>query len=319
MTSIEVIIVKNEGLINTAFGSYETCEKLYKILLSKNRDTKMSLCTNEKDLQDVVDRNPDMVILTNKIMITENKKIWLSEYFEIQNIVYTGSIKTSLQYDICKTAAKSQVSAHGIETARFFTAIPGQYKRVEELPIPFPLFIKPLESANSNGIDEKSFVINFSDFQTKVKSLYTIYKQPILIEQYLSGREFTVSIIKTDMLLIAPIEIVAPLKNDIRILSKNIKDRNSETLKQITDMNIFKKVSDIALSSFGALGIRDFGRIDIKMDAQEKCYFMEANLTPGMTNGNSYFPRAFEICSRMKYDSVVFSMFREAIKRSQKK
>jgi len=317
MVNIEVILIKGNNLENTAFGSYETCEGIYQSLLLKNRNTRLSVCTNEKDLQDVVDRNPDLIVLTNKLLITKSKKIWLSEFFDLNNIVYTGSIKTVMQLDMHKTASKSQVIAHGVDTARFFTAVPDEYQSVEDLPVPFPLFIKPLESANSEGIDERSFVINFSDFESKVKELYAKYKQPALVEQYLSGREFTVSIIKSDTLLIAPIEIIAPLENDMRILSNTAKINNNEILKEVLDVETFKKVSAIAMSSFDALGARDFGRIDIKMDAQEKCYFMEANLTPGMTRGSSYFPKSFEMCLGINYDDLVFSMFRSTIKRSR--
>ena len=317
MVNIEVIVIKDDNLKNTAFGSYETCEGIYQSLLLKNKNTRLSVCTNEKDLEDVVDRKPDFIVLTNKMLITKTKKIWLSEYFDLNNIIYSGSIKTAMQLDLKKTASKLQVITHGVDTARFFTAVPDEYQSVADLPVPFPLFIKPLESANSEGIDARSFVVNFSDFESKVKELYAKYKQPALVEQYLSGREFTVSIIKSDTLLIAPIEIIAPLENDIRILSNTTKTNNTEILKEVLDVETFKKVSSIAISSFNALGARGFGRIDIKMDAQEKCYFIEANLTPGMTRGSSYFPQSFEMCLGLHYDDLVFSMFRSTIKRSR--
>ena len=315
MVNIEVIIIKDDNLKNTAFGSYETCEGIYQALLLKNKNTRLSVCTNEKDLEDVVDRKPDFIVLTNKMLITKTKKIWLSEYFDLNNIIYSGSIKTAMQLDLKKTASKLQVITHGVDTARFFTAVPDEYQSVADLPVPFPLFIKPLESANSEGIDERSFVVNFSDFESKVKELYVKYKQPALVEQYLSGREFTVSIIKSDTLLIAPIEIIAPLVNDIRILSNRTKINDAEIVKEVLDIETLKKVSAIAMSSFEALGARDFGRIDIKMDAQEKCYFIEANLTPGMTRGSSYFPKSFEMCLGINYDDLVFSMFRSTLKR----
>lgn len=305
MPNIEVIIVQDENLKNTSFGSQDTCEIVYQTILSKYGNTKVSFCNNAKDLEDVVLRKPDLVVLTNKVMEIAGKKIWLSEYFGSNEINYTGSIKEVLKYDVNKISSKKQIISHGIETARFFTAVPDEFKTLEEISIPFPLFIKPISSANSDGIDEGSFVFNFAGFQDKVKKLYDTYQEPVLVEEYLSGREFTVSIIKTDIMLIAPIEIIAPLENDMRILSNKIKSQNSEVLKEITDIEIYKKVSEIAKASFEALGARDFGRIDIKMDAHERCYFIEANLTPGMKQNSSYFPRSYEICSLLKYDEVI--------------
>jgi D-alanine-D-alanine ligase len=316
MTNIEIIVVEDESLKNTAFGPSATCKNIYKSLLKLYPNVKTTICTDEHDLKDVVGRNPDLVLLTNKIIIdSHGDKIWLSEYFETNNINYTGSSKEVLKYDVNKTSSKLQILSHNIETAGFFTVIPNQYKSPEEIPIPFPLFIKPNNSANSDGIDINSFAINFAGFQSKVKELYDIYKEPILVEEYLSGREFTVSIIDSDTMLVAPIEIIAPLKNDLRILSQKIKSEDSEILKKITDINIYQKVSDIALNAFKALGARDFGRIDIKMDAHERCYFVEANLTPGMTRGSSYFPNSYELCSLLKYEEIINLIVRSAIKR----
>lgn len=315
MKNIEVIIIPDDNLKNTAFGSCETCEGIYHVIASKYSNTKMTMCKDESDLQAVVDRNPDLVVLTNKIMLIDSEKIWLSEYFEMYNINYTGSTKEVLQYDVNKISSKRQVMSLGVDTARFFTATPDEFKILEELPIPFPLFIKPLDSANSEGIDENSFVYSFAGFQAKVKELYDMYKQPVLIEEYLAGREFTVAIINTETMLIAPIEIIAPLENDIRILSKKIKNNNTETIEKITDIDVYQKVSAIAKASFEALGARDYGRIDIKMDLHDRCYFLEANLTPGMTKGSSYFPQSYELCSMLDYNDVVCLLIQSALKR----
>lgn len=314
-TNIEVIIIPDENLKNTAFGSNETCESIYNVIASKYINTKMTLCNDVSDLQSVVERKPDLVVLTNKIMVVNSEKIWLSEYFESHNINYTGSSKEVLQYDVDKTSSKQKIISSGINTARYFMATPDQFKTLEELPVPFPLFVKPLDSANSEGIDENSFVTNFAGFQAKVKELYDVYKQPILVEEYLAGREFTVAIVEAETLLIAPIEIVAPLENNIRILSAETKHANTEIIEKITDTEVYKQVSAIAKASFESLGVRDYGRIDIKMDAQDKCYFLEANLTPGMTRGSSYFPKSYELYSMFGYDELILLLVKSALKR----
>ncbi len=315
MTSVEVIIIPDDNLKNTAFGSFKTCEGIYNVIASKYSNTKMTVCNDEGDLQAVVNRKPDLAVLTNKIMVIGSKKIWISEYFDTHNINCTGSTKEILQYDVNKISSKRQVMSLGVDTARFFTATPDEFHTPESLPVPFPLFIKPLNSANSDGIDEKSFVYNFAGFQAKVKELHEMYEQPVLIEEYLAGREFTVAIIEAETMLIAPIEIIAPLENDIRILSKKIKNDNAETIERIIDTDVYQRVSAIAKASFEALGARDYGRIDIKMDLHARCYFLEANLTPGMTKGSSYFPKSFELCSMLEYDDVVCLLIQSALKR----
>lgn len=317
MINIEVIIIPDENLKNTAFGSYITCEGIYDVIAAKYDNTRLTLCSDKTDLQDIVARKPDLVVLTNKIMIVDSNIIWLSEFFEDHDINYTGSSKTVLQYDVNKISSKQQIISSGVNTALYFTATPDQFKTLEALPLPFPLFIKPLDSANSEGIDENSFVQDFASFQTKVKQLYAIYKQPVLVEEFLAGREFTVAIIDAEKMLIAPIELVAPLENDIRILSEKIKSANAELTEKITDQDVYEKVSAIAKASFKALGVRDYGRIDIKMDVQNKCYFLEANLTPGMTRGSSYFPKSYKLYSMLGYDELILLLIKSALKRSK--
>jgi D-alanine-D-alanine ligase len=64
-------------------------------------------------------------------------------------------------------------------------------------------------------------------------------------------------------------------------------------------------VTTLAIEAFNALGARDFGRIDIKTNNHGDCFFMEANLVPGMTYGSSYFPQACNIANEFVYDKVI--------------
>ena len=70
-------------------------------------------------------------------------------------------------------------------------------------------------------------------------------------------------------------------------------------------MEVKHRVTALAIEAFNALGVRDFGRIDIKTDNHGECYFMEANLVPGMTYGSSYFPEACNLAHEFSYDKVI--------------
>jgi len=305
--NIEIVTTPNDKLKETGFGPYYACEEVMQSLLDSNHNAIVTVCKNVPALASVIKRKPDFVISAVKYIPLENgEKLWLSEYFENHCVNYTGSQKNVLYYDSNKVAAKKQVASKGIDTADFFIAIPDEHRSDQDLPLPFPLFIKPTDAANSNGIDANSLVYNFSHFQRKVKSLYNEYAEPVLIEEYLDGKEFTVAIIEDhEKLIVAPVEIVPPEKDGVRILGEKIKADNTEVLKIITDTNILSKVMDIADKSFRALGARDFGRIDIKMDHHGQCHFTEVNLVPGMKKNSSYFPRALEMNAGLDYDEVV--------------
>lgn len=273
---IEIITTLNEELKETGFGTLQTCNSVLASIKKMGHAVKLTICESFEDLENVVLREPDFVILAVKyITIKNDEDIWLSEYFAQNNINFSGSLRETLKFDSDKVLAKSYLKARGINTAKYFTAIPGEYKGDNDLPLRYPLFIKPLDAANGNGIDELSFVNNFAEFESKVLSLYEMFELPVLVEEYLDGQEFTVALIKNtdNNLLVSVIELIPPVsKNGVRILGEQTKRDNSEELKKIEDNIIMDRVKNLAVDTFIELGIRDFGRIDIKTNKYGHCF-----------------------------------------------
>ena len=306
---IEIITTPNDALKESGFGSLTACNNVLDAIQKMDYNARLNVCKSKKDLDDVVKRKPDLVILAVKyIPVKQGDNIWLSEYFAQHEINFTGSSKQVLEFDSNKVLAKTHLINKGIKTARYFLAIPGQYKTESELPISFPLFLKPLDAANGNGIDDLSFVTNFIDYKSKVVSLYESFNQPVLVEEYLDGREFTVAVIKpfNQELIVSAVEVIPPTStHGLRILGAQTKKDDSEKLIEIVDDEVKNRVTALAIDTFNTLGVRDFGRIDIKTDNHGECFFMEANLVPGMTYGSSYFPEACDIAHAFAYDKVI--------------
>ena len=318
--NIEIITLHNANLKETGFGSWLACSDVMASLELMGHSVLVTICSTLNDLDEVVKRAPDLVVLAAKYMPLEGEeKLWFSEFFALNQITFSGSDRETLKYDSNKIAAKQKLASLGIKTAKYFTAKPDQYLTEDALPFSFPLFIKPTDAANGNGIDDGSFAQNFVEFTAKVLALSLIYKQPALVEEYLGGKEFTVSVIKSSSgeLRVSPIEIVPPVsKGGLRMLGAEVKISDSEKLKavEIEELNL---VQELAIVSFNGLGVRGFGRIDIKMDTQGNCYFMEANLVPGMNRNSSYFPKAYEIDKKISYDDVVKLMLDESLNRAK--
>ncbi len=317
--NIEIITSRNAKLKETGFGSLQACDDVLESLEKMGHSVLVTICETLENLESVVKRAPNLVILAAKYMpITGQENVWFSQFFAENHIDFSGSSRDTLKFDSDKVSAKERLTSLGIKTARHFTAIPEQFAIEKELPFSFPLFVKPGDAANGNGIDDASFVENFLEFQNKVLSLYDIYGQPVLVEEYLGGKEFTVAVIKSHSgeVIVSAIEIVPPMSlGGLRILGSDVKKNDSETLQAI-DSEELKSVMEVAAASFQGLGVRGFGRIDVKMDTSGNCYFMEANLIPGMNNTTSYFPRACEIANEMPYDEVIKSMLNECLGRA---
>ena len=322
---IEIITTPNEALKESGFGSLKACNSALDAIQRMGHNARLNVCETKDDLYEVVKSQPGLVVLAVKYIPVNCKDehqgndIWLSEYFAQHGINYTGSSRDVLKFDSNKVLAKTHLTNKGINTARYFIATPGQYKTESELPITFPLFLKPLDAANGNGIDDLSYVTNFTDYKSKVKSLYRSFNQPILVEEYLDGREFTVAVIKTidENLTVSAVEVIPPISSHgLRILGAQTKKDDSEKIIEIVDHEVNQKVITLAIASFNALGVRDFGRIDIKSDNHGECFFMEANLVPGMTYGSSYFPQACNIANEFSYDKVIELMLESGINRA---
>jgi len=102
------------------------------------------------------------------------------------------------------------------------------------------------------------------------------------------------------------VEVIPPIStHGLRILGAQTKKDDSEKMIEIVDTEVKDRVSTLAIEAFNALGVRDFGRIDIKTDNHGECFFMEANLVPGMTYGSSYFPQACHIADELSYAKVL--------------
>lgn len=306
---IEIVTTPNDTLKESGFGAMKACESVLDAIQQMGHSVRLSVCETAECLDKLVKRKPVLVVLAVKYLpVKDGDDIWLSDYFAQHGMNFTGSSRAVLEYDSNKVLAKTHLANKGISTAKYFIAVPDQYESELDLPIPFPLFLKPLDAANGNGIDDLSFVTNFADYKSKIASLYNSFNQPVLVEEYLDGSEFTVAIIKTPNknLLVSAVEVIPPTStNGLKILGAQAKLDDSETLIKIDSRDVNDRVVTLATDAFNALGVRDFGRIDIKTNTQGECFFMEANLVPGMTRGSSYFPKACDLAHEYSYDEVI--------------
>ena len=319
---IAVVTTDTTGLKETAFGSLATNRAIYDILKTHYHEVTFNVVETTQELVDISSENPDLVVCCTKYIYDQRmqKKVWLSEFFDRHCVPYTGSNRAVLEYDSDKRKAKNTVRKSGIPTANFFMAVPGAYENADQLPLRLPLFVKPMDAANGNGIDENSLVHDFESFISKVDEVFTAYGVPVLVEEYLCGREFTVAVlddVSHSSRLIAPVEIIVPLNGrGDRILGCLEKSLNNEKLEIVNEPEK-TLICELVDKVFSALHARDFGRIDIKMDGNNNPFFMEANLVPGMTPETSYFPRAFNYNLGMTYEDVLLKIVELALFRTK--
>jgi len=311
--SIEIVIVHNPGEKNfhqDNVGIILEENKILKILSQRYSEVVITKIQHKKDLDRLLKRKPDLVFSGVKYFNFNNEKVWLNDCLEAYGIRYIASSRAALDNESDKNKAKKLIVKANIKTADFFVATPDEHEHSSSIPIPFPLFIKPVKGGDSRGIDSNSVAYNFASFKKKVLEIKTKHNLSSLVETYLPGKEYSVGIFQDSIkgtLRAMPIQIIVKKNiNGHRILDFNIKKDDEEKVIAVTDTKIFKKISKLAKEAFKALGGKSLGRIDIKMNERGVPHFMEANLMPGLRKG--YFYRSCLLNLDMNYDDMILNI-----------
>ncbi len=208
---------------------------------------------------------------------------------EAYQIPYTFSDPLTLAICLDKGLTKDKLKLAKIPTPDY---------QVLELNTPiktalqFPLFLKPLYEGASKGIDEKAIIYTKNELIERTNWLWGNYQQPVLLEKYLSGREFTIGILGTgkDARALGAMEI--SLKKDRKIYDFYVKENYEELTSYNFDIesplkeNLFK----VALDSWRTLQCRDGGRVDIRLDEAGNPHVLEINTLPGLHYIHSDLP-----------------------------
>lgn len=306
------IEVVRSNIISLSSMGIESATAIVASLSQSYTDVVLTMIDTAQDLEDLIERKPDLVFLGMMHLpdpTDSSKKIWMSRRLEAAGIPHTGSTQASHRLELNKDLAKQRMLDMNIATAPFSILFRGQDYTNQADELEFPLFLKPLSGGGGQGVDEYSIVRTIHQLRDKILSLHGFHNVDIMIERYLEGREFSVAIIKqqkSDEYIAMPIELIAP--KDIhgeRMLSNQVKSLNQEAA--IAVLNPLERAAIIAfaLSVFKALGARDYGRIDIRLDAAGVPHFLEANLIPSLVSGYGSFPKAYLINEGIEYDEMI--------------
>lgn len=311
--NIEIVATDVSDFKETGFGGIESCYNFYKAVKSIENNVRFNIIESLSDLKSIIKRKPNFVILGCKYIVINNKKFWLSNFFEKNNIPFLGTSYKNLVFDSNKELAKEKLKAAGIEVAKSFVVNKKNIIEYKYRNLKYPLFVKPLRAACSFGIDNTSLVNNYNELEKKVFDIDNNFGGEVLVEEFLPGREFTVAVIGNDELKTFPIELGDVSKN--KFLTREIKIANLENPRILEDKVLIDKLDKLSKKIFRCLDVRDFCRIDFKLNENGEPIFLEINMFPGFNKGRSYFPLAFELNNNTSYDSCIQNLYKIGINR----
>lgn len=210
---------------------------------------------------------------------------------EAYEVPYMFADPLCLTVTLHKATAKQVVRDSGIRTADF--AVVKTISDITSVSLPFPLFIKPIAEGTSKGISAVSKIHDRGELQSGCERLLARHRQPVLVEVYLPGREFTVGILGTGSAAysLGTMEIVLKDGPEPEIYSyDNKKHFDERVAPRLVDDATSRAAADLALAAWMCLGGRDGGRVDVRCDSAGEVNFMEANPLAGMHPRDSDLP-----------------------------
>jgi len=237
---------------------------------------------------------------------------------ELLRIPFTGSSAMALLLSTDKLTVKRLLAASGIRTPAFFIYEGGEVLRPGGLN--FPLIMKPRFQDASIGIEQESVVRSSKGFLARLEELHARYGS-ILVEEYVEGREFNVSLFgypKPKVMPLAEIDFSGFPADLHRIVSYKAKwDEESieyhNTVRCFPDNlpeSLQRAMRRTARDSFALFGLRDYARVDLRLDALGRLNILEVNANPCLSPDAGFAAAVAE--SKMSYTEMIGEFIRFA-------
>ena len=260
---------------------------------------------------------PDFVFNIAEGLWGPNREGHVPAICEFLGVPCHASDPLALALSLHKGRTKEILRQRGVPTAPFILARSRDDARGVQLP--FPLFAKPAFEGSGKGVSVKSLCHNRAELVTQTDYLLETYRQPVLVETYLPGREFTVAIVGNgDEARCLP--IVALNFDTLPPGAPPIYGYEAKWLWDTLDnpLDIYECPAEIseglaqeirsaALAAYHALECRDWCRVDVRCDAAGRPMVVELNPLPGILpdpRDNSCFPKAARAAG-MSYDDLI--------------
>jgi D-alanine-D-alanine ligase len=300
------------------FDSPETIQAIRKVLEEMGHSCQL-LGYGQKAIEKILKDRPDFVFNIAEGYYGRSREAHMPALLEMLDIPFSGPGPLTAGISLDKICAKKLALSVKIPTPGFVEVEPDIPYDLQNLA--FPLIVKPAYEGSSIGIRQDSKVDNEQDLNKKIKWLKKNYPgQPVVIEQFIAGREFTVGVLGNRYPKILGVMEIIPrdidLENFVYSLEvkRNYKEKIHYSLKsQISDFTR-KQLEHSALKLFKVFGCRDISRFDFRIDDFGVPQFLEVNTLPGLNPLSSDLV-IMALLKGMGYGELIKRIFELAMER----
>lgn len=223
------------------------------------------------------------------------------------SIPFTGASSHNMHFTLDKEKTKLVLSAYDIPIVPYFLFRTGREELKPDLG--FPLIVKPVREEASIGIYQDSVVGDEASLRRKVSESLGRYKQPVMVERFIQGREISVGVIgnEPDIHVFPPLEFLfegaQSEMEKIRSYEYKWGGRKEQMVRADLPIEIIKRLVEYTRTSFIVTDCCDYARMDYRIDPNNNIYLLEVNYNPGIgpnalgLNNTLIMMASFEGCS----------------------
>lgn len=221
---------------------------------------------------------------------SRNREAWAPILLEMLGVPQLGSDALTLSLSLDKAWTRAVVAEAGVPVASGRVVASARAAEALDPPGGWPCFVKPRWEGTAKGIDLGSRVATRAALIAAVARVVDRYRQPALVEQFLPGAEYTVTVIGNDPAVALPV-LQRALERETRI-GLHAVEAPGAALAHVTpgtlDAAVEAELSALAIRAYDALECRDFARADFKCDAAGRPVFLELNPLPTFAPDGSF-------------------------------
>ena len=268
---------------------------------------------------------PDLVFNRAEGLQGDSRESHVPAILEMLKIPYVGSNVLTTAICLNKAWTKKVLLYHGISTPRFYVC--QNLQEAKNVNDGFPYLLKPNEEGSSIGITEENVVHDKAQLEAKLGQMLAEYEQPILVEQFIEGREFSTGLLGRPK---QEPEVLAILEIDFSKFPEvgGVFGQRAKTVLDSLDhyicpaqipQQLKHTLEQLSRDVWHALDAKDFSRIDFRMNKKGQLFFLEINPLPGMDfdtkeNDLSFYPY-MAMKSEYSYDELVRRLLESACSR----
>ncbi|MDW7670247.1 MAG: ATP-grasp domain-containing protein [Bacillota bacterium] len=227
---------------------------------------------------------------------------------ELLGIPFVGSGLSTHILGLHKHISKRLFQSVGVPTANFQVFYTGE--EPVDPSLRYPLIIKPEHEGSSLGITEESVVDDEEQLRHGVRKIFQLFHQPALVEEFITGREFTIGVLGNEDPEVLPIQEITYDTDDGKgFMTVDIKaqDAIGVICPAPLDEDVTAMMMDYAAKAYRALDCKGSARIDVRIGPDGTPYFLEINTLPGMQPAYSDYPRV-AYAAGYTYESLIQKM-----------